>query len=314
MYAYIFRRIVETVPVMLVVTIASFSLILLIPGDPALMMLGEEANPEALEAMRDELGLNDSIPVQYGKWLGKVLSGDLGRSLKTHERVSTMIGERIPVTAELGLLAMCLAVLVGVPSGIIAAVRRDSILDTSSTFLAILGVAVPNFLLGILLIFLFTLQLRWLPSSGYLPLHKDFTQNLTLMIMPVLTLGAAMAATQARQTRSSMLEVLSQDYIRTAWSKGLRERIVVFRHALKNALIPVITIMGLQVGHILGGSVIVESIFAIPGIGRLLVDAIFQRDFPIVQGILLVMSISVVSANLIVDIVYGWLDPRIRYN
>lgn len=310
---YILRRLLAMLPVLLLVSMVVFSLLHLTPGDPALSILGEEATPQQVEALRAKLGLNQPIPIQYVKWLGAVLRGDLGRSVRSNQPVSEAIAERLPVTVELALLAMAISLLIAIPAGIISAMRRNSIVDTGATFVALLGVSLPNFFLAILLILVFGVKLGWLPPFGYEPLSQGVAGNLRRMILPAITLGTALAAIVTRMMRSSLLEVLDQDYVRTARAKGLTESRMVRAHALKNALMPVVTIVGLQIGGLLGGAIITESIFVLPGIGRLLVDAIFQRDFPLVQGVVLFVSLAFLFSNFAVDLLYAYLDPRIRY-
>jgi peptide/nickel transport system permease protein len=313
MSKYILRRLVQMVPVLLLVSLVVFSLLHLTPGDPATTMLGQEATPEAVAALRERLGLDQPLPVQYVRWLGSVLRGDLGRSIRTNQPVTEAILERLPVTVQLSAMSILIALMIAIPVGIISALRRNTALDSSATTLALLGVALPNFFLAILLIYLFSIQLRWLPPIGYVPLWEDPGENLRRMIMPALTLGTALAAIIMRLTRSSLLEVLEQDYVRTARAKGLTESRMVRVHALKNSLIPVVTIVGLQIGGLLGGTVITETIFALPGIGRLIVDSIFRRDFPLVQGAVLFVAVAFLVTNLLVDLLYAFLDPRIRY-
>ena len=314
MMLYILRRLIAMLPVLLLVSLIVFSLIHMTPGDPALSMLGEEASPQAVAALRAKLGLDQPIPIQYVKWLASVVRGDLGRSIRSNQPVSEAIFERLPVTLELAILAIVISLLISIPAGIIAAMRRNSALDASSTVVALLGVSLPNFFLAILLVYLFAVQLRWLPPFGFQPLSAGIGANLKAMILPAITLGTALAAIVTRQMRSSLLEVLEQDYIRTARAKGLTEARMVRFHALKNALMPVVTIVGLQIGGLLGGAIITEQIFVLPGIGRLLVDSIFQRDFPLVQGVVLFVSLAFLFSNLAVDLAYAYLDPRIRYS
>ena len=313
MGTYILQRLVSMVPVLLLVSVVIFSLIHLTPGDPVTTMLGEEATPESREALRRQLGLDRPLPVQYAAWLGRVLQGDLGRSIRTNQPVSEAILQRLPVTLELSLLAMLIALAIALPTGIIAAARRNSRADIASTIFSLLGVSMPNFLLAVLLIFFLSLQLRWLPPIGYVNPFEDLGANLRAMVMPAITLGTLVAAIVARQTRSSLLEVLGQDYVRTAWAKGLRERVVLQRHALRNSLIPVVTVVGLRLGDLLGNAIVTETIFALPGTGRLVIDSIYQRDFPLVQGVVLYLAMIFLLINLIVDVMYAYLDPRIRY-
>ncbi len=311
---YVLRRLAQMAPVLFLVSLIVFSLLHLTPGDPAISMLGEEATPEAVAALRVKLGLDQPLPVQYVRWLGAVLQGDLGRSIRSNQPVSEAILDRLPVTIELSLLSALIALAIAIPAGVISAMRRNSLLDTGATTLALMGVSLPNFFLAILLIFLLSLKLGWLPPIGYTPFLDNPAENLKKMIMPALTLGTALSAIVMRMTRSSLLEILDQDYVRTARAKGLNEANVIRRHAMRNALIPVVTVVGLQIGGLLGGAIITESIFVLPGIGRLLVDSIFQRDFPLVQGVVLFASLAFLFANLAVDLLYAVLDPRIRYS
>jgi peptide/nickel transport system permease protein len=310
---FVAARLGGAVPVLLLLSIAVFLMLHLTPGDPVKLMLGEDAEPQAVAAVRGELGLDQPLPLQYLLWLGKVLRGDLGHSIRTHQPVLEAIASRLPVTLELSLLSMLLALAIGLPSGILAALRRNSPLDMASTTFALIGVSLPSFFLGILLILVLSLWLRVLPPSGYAPFLQDPGQNLRLMVMPSIALGGALAGIIARIMRSSLLDVLWADYVRTARAKGLDEWTVTLVHALKNALLPVVTIVGLQVGALLGGAILTETIFALPGVGRLVVDSIFARDFPIVQGVVLFLALMRVTSNLIVDVLYGVLDPRIAY-
>ncbi len=300
------------IPVIFFVTIMVFTLMHLIPGDPAYVMLGEEASPEAVEALRKELGLDRSLPVQYFAWMRKAVKGDLGRSIKNNVKILDTILARLPITAYLAVSAVVFSILIGLPAGIIAGVRPKTTLDVVATVLAMGGIAMPSFWLGILLIFFFAFKLEWLPILGYVSPAEDLWDSLRHMVLPAITLGASMAATNTRFIRSSMLDVMNKEYITTARSKGLREIGIIRGHALKNALIPVVTMLGLQIAMLFGGALVVETIFAIPGLGRLIVDAIFARDFPMVQGIVLFMAVFVLTANFIVDILYSFLDPRIR--
>ncbi len=314
MGSYILRRLLSMIPVLFIVSLIVFSLLHLTPGDPALSMLGEEATPESIAALRGELGLDEPLPVQYVKWASAVLQGDLGRSIRSNQPVSEAILQRLPITIELAILSVVISMIIAIPVGIIAAMRRNSPVDTASTTVALLGVSLPNFFLAILLIFLFSVRLGWLSPIGYTPFVDDPVDNLKRMIMPAITLGTALSAIVMRMTRSSLLEVLDQDYVRTARAKGLREARVVRVHALKNAMVPVVTVVGLQIGGLLGGTIITETIFVLPGIGRLLVDSIFQRDFPLVQGVVLFAALAFLFTNLAVDLLYAYIDPRIRYS
>ncbi len=313
MTRYIVKRLLAMVPVLFLVSLIVFAVIHLIPGDPAVIMLGEEATPQSIAALRKDWHLNDPLPVQYVSWLSHVLRGDLGNSLQNHQPVTEAIAERLPVTFEVTLFSIVIALIIAIPTGVLSATRRNSSADLASTTVALFGVSMPSFFLAILLIFLFSLKLRWLPPIGFTPITENPLANLRGMILPSVTLGTAAAAIIARLTRSSLLEVLDQDYIRTARAKGLGERLVVYGHALKNAMIPVLTVIGLQIGILLGGAVITETIFVLPGVGRLVVTSIFSRDFPMVQGVVLFLSVTYLFVNLAVDILYSLLDPRIRY-
>jgi peptide/nickel transport system permease protein len=312
MFRFIVRRLILSGPILLLVSIMVFGLIHLIPGDPATVILGQEATPETKAALRHELGLDQPIVVQYMTWLGHVLRGDLGRSLVDRTPVIDQIKLRLPVTLELTIGTFLVALLIALPAGILSATRRGSIVDYSSTLLALGGLSIPSFWLAIMFILFFAVRLRWLPASGYVPLTQDPRANLAAMIMPMVATGIRESAALTRMLRSSMLEVLNADYVRTARGKGLSEWLVVIRHALRNALVPAITSAGLLLAGLLGGLVITETIFAIPGFGRLIVEAIYQRDFVTVQGAVLVSALLVVLINLIVDMIYALIDPRIR--
>lgn len=311
---YIVHRLVGTMPVLLLVSFGAFALIRVIPGDLATLKLGQDASPAEIEAYRRKLGLTDPIPVQYGKWVAGVLTGDLGESQWEFRPVTEVVRDKFPVTFELAMLAIVISTLIAIPFGVISAVRQDSLLDQGLRFIAILLLAVPSFWLAILLITLPSIWFGWKPPlTGYHHLWDDPAGNLARMIWPALVIGASSAALVMRLTRSSLLEVLRQDYIRAARAKGLRERSVVFRHALKGAMIPVVTIVGLQLSVLLGGSVIAEQVFSLPWMGRSMLGAISKRDYPLVQSYVLLFSVIYVVMNLIVDLLYGYLDPRIRY-
>jgi peptide/nickel transport system permease protein len=303
----------QTIIVLFVVSFLVFLLFQLIPGDPVYTMLGPMATPEKVEAMRQELWLDRAILVQYGHWLTNAFRGDLGKSIMYEEDVTTLFAKSLSITGLLSLLALIITIIIGILSGIICAIRRGGILDSVITLISTTGIAIPIFWLGLLGIYFLGLKLDWLPIQGYTSPFVDFKKSIPQMIMPVFCLAAPSIAVIARQTRSSMLEVVRQDYIRTAISKGLRERVVVLKHALKNALIPIVTLLGMQVRVLIGGSVLTETVFNIPGMGRLLVNATFEKDFLVVQGGVLVMAVVVCLVNLVVDISYGWLDPRIKY-
>ncbi|HEV2139971.1 MAG TPA: ABC transporter permease [Candidatus Dormibacteraeota bacterium] len=313
MTAYIFRRLLLMLPVAFLVTVGVFMLIHLSPGDPALIILGEDRTPQAIAAIHQQLGLDKPLYVQYGIWLGHIVHGDWGRSITTHEPVATAITERLPATLELGIVALVWSLLVAIPLGTIAAVRRGSLTDQIATGITVAGVSIPNFFIGIVLIFVLSVTLRLFPFGGYVPLLENPLESLRHVALPAIALGTAGAAINMRFTRSSMIEVLNLDYIRTAWAKGASWRRVVFVHALKNALIPVVTIVGIQIGGIIEGAVVTETVFTWPGVGRLAVESIFNRDYTVVQGIVLLAAFSYMFANLLVDVVYAWLDPRISY-
>jgi peptide/nickel transport system permease protein len=304
MFKYIARRILFLLPVLLGVSFIVFSLLYITPGDPARMVLGDQATEEAVQEFRNKEGLNDPFLVQYGRYVYKAVQGDIGRSYMTRRPVSDEILSAFPATIKLAALSMLIAILLGIPFGIISAIRQYSLFDSVTMIFAMVGLSMPVFWLGILLILFFSVQLRWLPSSGF--------DSLAAMILPSITLAAQSVAIVTRMTRSSMLEVVRQDYIRTARAKGQKESVVIWRHALGNALIPVVTVVGLQFGHLLGGAVLTESIFSIPGVGRLMVEAIKMRDYPLVQGGVLYIAIAFSLVNLLVDLVYAWVDPRIK--
>jgi len=306
---------VQTVPVLLIVTMVAFAVTMMLPGDPALAILGvERAKDEvAYQALREELGLDRPLPVQYVSWLGRLAQGDLGKSAINNQPVVDALRQRLPITIELGVLSMLFSVVIAVPFGIYAALRRDTIADLFASIAALAGVAMPSFWLGILLIYLFTLDWGLLPASGYVPFRDDPVDHLKHLAMPVFVLSVESIGGLQRQVRSALLDVIEQDYIRTARAKGLAANSVVWTHALRNALIPVVTIVGLRVARLLGGAAIVETVFAIPGIGRLAVESIFNRDFPVIQAIVLVTALAVLLSNLLTDLVYGFLDPRIRH-
>lgn len=313
MARYVARRLLTTIPVVVLVTVIVFLLLHVTPGDPVVIMLGDQAAPDAVAALRHNLGLDLPLPVQYGVWLWRVARGDLGTSLRTHDPVSRLALARYPTTLELLVLAMLVSLAIAIPTGVLSAVRRNSWIDMLLTPLAISGVSLPSFWIGILLIWAFSVTLAWFPTVGFVPLGTSVVGNLRTMVLPVVTLGVALAAIVMRITRASLLQVLRLDYVRTARAKGVAEGAIILRHALRTTLIPVVTVLGLQTGTLLGGAVIVESIFALPGMGRLIVDAIFARDFPLVQGVVLILAVSFILVNLVVDLLYAWLDPRIRY-
>jgi peptide/nickel transport system permease protein len=309
---FVVRRLLLTIPILLLVSIMTFSLIHLIPGDPARVILGQEATPEAYQALRAELGLDKPILVQYFSWLGKVLQGDLGVSITDRVPVSELIMQRLPATVELTIGTFLVALLIAFPAGILAAVRRGTWIDYTSTFAALGGMSIPSFWLAMMLIIYFAVENQWLPSSGYVPFSENPAQNIMAMILPCLATGLRESAVLMRMLRSSLLEVVNMDFIRTAKAKGLNEVRTVLGHALRNALIPVVTTSGLMIAGLLGGLVITESIFSIPGFGRLIVESVFKRDYVTVQGAILVSAILVVVVNLVVDLLYAVIDPRIK--
>ncbi len=317
MGTYIIRRVLQMVIVLVLVTIIVFLLVRLLPGDPILMYLTREdldvITQEQVDTLRHDLGLDRPLLVQYVDWLGKAARGDLGTSIIHRGKVIDDVKKRLPITIYLGALAFVISIIIGIPLGVIAAVRRGTWLDNLVTSAANLGITTPNFWLGILLIYLFGYKLGWLPIFGYTSPLKDISANIQQIIMPVFCLAVPPIASGARLTRSSMLEVMRQDYIRTAWSKGLTERVIIFKHALKNSLIPVVTLKGMSLANIVGGSVFIETVFSIPGMGRLAVEGLFSQDYTVVQGCILIAGTVVLMANLLIDLSYGWLDPRVRY-
>ncbi|ART75520.1 ABC transporter permease [Sutcliffiella horikoshii] len=308
MFIYIIRRLFQTIPVMFGVTLAVFMMMHLIPGDAAQIMAGEQANPEQIEAMREKLGLNDPLYVQYFSYIGNAIQGDLGTSIRTNRDVTSEIfTSRFWITVELAIWGTILSVILGLIAGIVSATRKYTFADTSLMIVALFGISMPNFWLGIMLIYFFSVNLGVLPVAGW---GNDWKQ----VILPVITLGTGGAAIIARMTRSSMLDVIDQDYIRTAYAKGVSDRLVIYKHALRNALIPVVTVVGLQFGGLLGGAVITETVFAINGLGRLIISSITMRDFPMVQGTILVCTILFVFVNFLVDITYRLINKRIDLN
>lgn len=313
MTRYIVRRLVLMVPVAFLVTLIAFGLLRLAPGDPVVTFAGDVRDPEILNETRHQLGLDQPLPVQYVAWLGHTIHGDFGRSLRTHQRVGEAIAERLPATLELTGVALLISISIALVVGTLSALNRNSPLDLLATGLTIAGVSIPNFFLGLLLILVFSLVLRIFPPGGYAPVADDPLENLRRIVLPAITLSAATLAVNMRQVRSSLLDVLGQDYIRTARAKGLSRNVIVLRHAMKNAFIPVITVIGLQVGALIEGAIITEQIFFWPGVGKLVVDSILGRDYPVVQAVVLMSALSYMVSTLLVDIVYGWLDPRISY-
>jgi peptide/nickel transport system permease protein len=310
--AYILRRLVMLVPVLIVVGVVVFGLVHLTPGDPAAVILGDRATPEDIARLRDQLGLNDPLPVQFVHWFGNVLRLDFGESIFLGEPVTQALLDRVQPTALLTLYALSIQVLIGIPAGVLAAVRYNSPLDRALTVMAISGSAIPTFFLGILLILIFAVRLRWLPSGGYVPFGEDPVAHVKGMLMPAFALGFSAAGLLARLVRSSMLDVLREDYVRTAFAKGLPEQLVIVRHALRNALIPALTVIGISIGALLGGAVVTETVFTIPGMGRLVVQSIARRDYPVIQGAIIAIAMTYVLVNLVVDVLYVYIDPRVR--
>lgn len=314
MIPHIIKKLLSIIPTLLIVSMILFFLINVLPGDAALGMMSDDASPEYVEQLRAQMGLDKPALVRYGSWVWAMLNGDMGESLLSGQKVSERISQRLPVTLELTFLAMIVSVVVAVPSGIISAVRRNGPLDIGASVFSMIGVAMPSFWLGMLLIMLFSLHLGWLPASGYVPPSRDLAGNLQKMILPAVAVGVAFAATVMRQTRSALLEVLGQDYVMTARAKGLRERVVLWKHALRNALIPVITVISMQIGRLIGGVIVTETVFVLPGMGNAISSAILARDYPVVMGLIMVVAFVVIITNTLVDVLYIIVDPRISHN
>jgi len=314
MTGYIVRRLLTSIIVLFMVTLLVFGALHIIPGDPTTLMLGMEATEEARQALRHQLGLDLPVHIQYLTWLGKVLRGDLGQSLALKDDISKLLVQRLPTTIPLAVLTMFIAVVIALPAGVLSALKRSSKTDWLISVFAFAGLSLPNFWVGVLLILVFSLYLRVLPPGGYVSIMDDPAEGIRRLLMPAVALGAALAASLTRMTRSSMLEVMGQDYIKTARAKGLAERTVIVAHALRNALIPTVTVMGLQIGQLLGGALIIEEIFSLPGVGRLTIHAVYDRDFPLVQGAVLFIAMVFTVVNLLVDMLYVYLDPRIHYD
>jgi len=309
---YLIQRLAISAVTLVVISVIVFTGVRMIPGDPARVMAGTEADEAGLAEIRAKYGLTDPLPVQYLRWVGLALRGDLGESIRTRETVAATVAKKLPVTVELACLSILVALCIAIPVGVLSAARRNTLWDYLANSLSLCGLSVPSFWLGIMLILLLSVRLHWLPASGFVPLWENPVGNLTRMLMPAFVLGATLGAVLMRQTRNSMIEVLGADYIRTAYSKGLPGRAVIFRHAIRNGLIPVVTILGLQMGALMGGAVVTEQIFVVPGFGRLIVESVFTRDYPLVQGVVLITASAYVLINLLVDISYSLLNPRIR--
>ncbi len=312
MLRFLADRLLAAIPTLLLITIIVFGLQQLLPGDVALILAGDERDPAAIEEIRELYGLNDPLPIQYFRWFADMLQGDFGRSLRTGAPVGPMILEKLPITLELAALALLFSIAIGIPTGIISAIRKGSALDYGANIVALSGISLPSFWLGIMLILLFSVQLDWLPAGGYVSPLEDLGGNLARMIMPAFVLGTALAASMMRHTRSAMLSVMRQDYVRTARAKGLSERTVILKHALRNALVPIITLTALQFGTLVAGAVLTEQVFNIPGFGKLIVDAVFNRDYPVVQAVTLATGIGFVLMSLLADIGYFLVSPKLR--
>ncbi|RRV03731.1 ABC transporter permease [Pseudomonas sp. v388] len=312
MLIFILRRLLSAIPTLILVSLFVFTLQKLLPGDPVLAMAGEERDPAVMEYLRDKYRLNDPLPLQYLHWVGNVLQGDFGTSLRTEQPVTALLAAKLPVTIELAVLALLIAMLIGIPTGVISAVRKGTAVDYAANVVALSGISIPHFWLGILLIMIFAVQLQWLPASGFVSLDEDVVQNLKTLILPAFVLGAGLSGVLMRHTRSAMLEVLRADYVRTARAKGLFPRTVILKHALRNALMPIVTLTTLLFGELLGGAVLTEQVFSIPGFGKMIVDAVFNRDYAVVQGVVLCVAIAFLLLNLLADVLYRMINPRLR--
>jgi peptide/nickel transport system permease protein len=309
---FLTQRLLQIIPTLIIVSMLIFGLQQLLPGDPALIMAGEERDPKVLAEIREQYRLDQPIPVQYLYWVKGVLSGNLGESMRLKSAVSALVVEKLPVTLQLAAMALLIAICIGIPAGIVSAVKKETLWDYGANLFALWGLSTPNFWLGILMIFLFSVTLGWLPASGYVRLGEDWKASLATTIMPAFVLGNALAAVLMRHTRSAMLQAMGTDYVRTARAKGLHEGRVVLKHALRNAMTPVITLLALDFGTLLSGAVLTEQIFTIPGFGKLIVDSVFNRDYAVVQGVVLVTSTIYISLNLLADIAYVLVNPRLR--
>ena len=313
MFQIIARRILVAIPTLLLVTVIVFGLQKILPGDPLLTMAGEERDPQVLAYLREKYRLDDPFHIQYVTWLGNVVTGDFGNSLRTGVPVATLIAQKLPVTIQLAVMAIIFALLIGIPAGILSAVRKGTATDYAANAVALSGMSIPNFWLGIILIMIVSVQWRLLPASGYVPLTENPVQSLRTMLMPSFVLATALAAYLMRHTRSAMLGVLTSDYIRTARAKGLMPRTVVLKHALRNALMPIVTLSTLLFGELLAGAVLTEQVFTIPGFGKLIVDAVFTRDYAVVQGVVLCTAVGFIFMNLLADVLYILINPRLRH-
>ncbi|CAH0301953.1 Glutathione transport system permease protein GsiC [Rahnella aquatilis] len=312
MLELVVKRLISAIPTLFLVTLMVFSLQKLLPGDPITAMAGEERDPAVIAQLREQYHLNDPIPSQYFHWVGNALRGDFGTSLRTQEPVLQLIASKLPVTLELSLLAMIVALIIGITMGVLAAVNKGTWIDNGTNFLALSGISIPHFWLGVLLIMLFSVKLHWLPASGYVPFSEDPLQNLKTMLLPAAVLGTGLSATLMRHTRAAMIAVLKADYIRTARAKGLLPKKVIMNHALRNALVPIITLTTLLFGELLGGAVLSEQVFTIPGFGKMIVDSVFNRDYAVVQGVVMVVAVGFLLMNLLADVLYVLVNPRMR--
>ncbi|WP_411703650.1 ABC transporter permease [Edaphovirga cremea] len=312
MLELVVKRLVLSIPTLFLVTLMVFALQKLLPGDPITAMAGEERDPEVIQMLRDKYHLDDPIPSQYFHWLGNALRGDLGVSLRTQEPVMKLIASKLPVTMELSLLSMIIALAIGISMGVLAAVRKGTWVDYSANIVALSGISIPNFWLGVLLILVFSVKLQWLPASGYVPFSEDPLQNLKTLLLPSLVLGTGLSAVLMRHTRAAMIAIMKADYIRTARAKGLLSKKVILKHALRNALIPIVTLTTLLFGELLGGAVLTEQVFTIPGFGKMIVDSVFNRDYAVVQGVVMVVAIGFLFLNLLADVLYVLINPRMR--
>jgi peptide/nickel transport system permease protein len=312
MFNFLIQRLATIIPTLFFVSVLIFGLQQLLPGDPAIALAGEERDPNVIAYLRQKFHLDEPLPMRYLYWAGGVLQGDLGESVRIQKPVTELILEKLPVTLQLAAMALVIALTIGILAGIVSAVKKDSVWDYAANVVALWGLSTPNFWLGILLILLFSVTLGWLPASGYVSPFEDFWANIKAMIMPAFVLGNAIAAVLMRHTRSAMLQVLSADYVRTARAKGLLERVVIMKHALRNALIPIITLGALEFGTLLSGAVLTEQVFTIPGFGKLIVDAVFNRDYAVVQGVVLFTATVYITLNLLADLAYFLVNPRMR--
>lgn len=313
MHNFLIKRSLNLVIVMFILSIVVFLYIHLIPGDPAAVMLGSETSLEALEELREKLGLNEHLYTQYFSWIKEAMLGNIGMSIHSHIPVTELIAQRLPVTLTLAIMAFIISIIVGIPLGIISAVKNNTLTDYVVMILALIGLSVPEFWAGLLLVMLFSVKLGWLPFAGF-TIDMNILQNIKYFILPAFAMGLIQSAIVSRMTRSSFLDVMDQDFIRTARAKGLKERVVIFKHVMKNSMLPIITILGINFGILLGGTVVIEIVCNLPGLGSLTVSSIMNRDYPVIQGILMYIAIIYLLVNFIVDISYGWLDPRIRYS